>query len=91
MCLLGLVSTDLGIPFILTKDKISPDIQTCYKVVSGGTAYSTLSFHDNVDTGSFKSYTSQVLLINICNKVLTKAIWQYCHLGRQKMGWFLAD
>ena len=61
MCLLGLVSTDLGIPFILTKDKISPDIQTCYKVVSGGTAYSTLSFHDNVDTGSLSQFYIQLV------------------------------
>jgi hypothetical protein len=38
--------------FFILRIKLGTDIQTCYKVVSGGRAYSTLSFHDNVDTGS---------------------------------------
>ena len=80
MCLLGLVSTDLGIPFILTKDKISPDIQTCYKVVSGGTAYSTLSFHDNVDTGSLwkqANSSTKVFYFQSChyNHLYNKGFW----------------
>ena len=69
-----------GSPLSSSRIKIGPDIQTCYKVVSGGRAYSTLSFHDNVDTGSLwkqANSSTKVFYFQSChyNHLYNKGFW----------------
>ena len=69
-----------GSPLSSPRIKLDPDIQTCYKVVSGGRAYSTLSFHDNVDTGSLwkqVNSSTKVFYFQSChyNHLYNKGFW----------------
>ena len=69
-----------GSPLSSPRIKLGPDIQTCYKVVSGGRAYSTLSFHDKVDTGSLwkqANSSTTVFYFQSChyNHLYNKGFW----------------